>query len=297
MIMSPGLVAFFVIIAILLACYAIFAPENNNIRTKLNVSNSNNQNGLFEKWVRPILHNVLPSTPTSVTEYAQNNDGIKALLARSGNPWKITAEEYIVFRIISGAFGSLLLLFMVVSGYINIPHILALVLGLGFGQLIPKVLLDSKWSQRKKEITRTLPEALDLLRICMDAGQNFQNALIQTVTLMPAGVTKEELKRVVAEVGTGKKLSLALQSFGVRCPTEGVDAFVRAIEQSETSGSDIALTLSYQSDETRAAYERAVEVKAQKLQTTLFLPIIALLLPVLLILIFGPALSSITSSF
>ena len=295
--MTPGLIAFCAIISILLACYAIFVPQNKNIKTDFNNPNKSNPDGLFEKWIRPILHNVLPSTPSSVTEYAQNSEGISGLLARSGNPWKITPEEYVVFRIIAGAFGSLLLLFMVVSHYISLPHIVAMVLGLGIGQLIPKVLLDSKWSKRKKEITRTLPEALDLLRICMNAGQNFQNALIQTVALIPPGVTKEELRRVVAEVGVGKRLTLALASFAIRCPTESVEAFVRAIEQSETSGSDIALTLAYQSDDIRDDYERKVEEKAQKLQTTLFLPIIALLLPVLLILIFGPAMSAITGSF
>lgn len=295
--MSPGLIAFFTILSVMSACYAIFAPNNTSLKTELGEVKSDKPEGIFEKWVRPVLHNVLPQSPTSITEYAQNSEGISGLLARSGNPWRITAEEYIIFRIISGAFGGLLLIFFVVSGYISIPYMAAMVLGIALGQLVPKALLDSKWSQRKKEITRTLPEALDLLRICMNAGQNFTNALVQTVSLIPPGVTQAELRRVVAELNVGKRLSLALEGFAVRCPTEGVDAFVRAVEQSEISGSDIAMTLSHQSDETRAAYERAVEVRAQKLQTTLFLPIIGLLLPVLMILLFGPAMSAITGSF
>lgn len=297
--MSPGLIAFFAIIAILLASYAIFAPENNNFTTNIDGETVplTNPNGLFEKWVRPAIHNFLPHSPDSLTEYAHNSEGIQGLLARSGNPWRITAEEYIVFRVLAGGVGALFLLFLTTTHYISIPHIASLFLGLVVGQLIPKILLDSKWSKRKREVTRTLPEALDLLRICMNAGQNFSNALIQTVALIPPGVTQEELRRVVAEVSAGRRLTTALRAFSTRCPTEGVEAFVRAIEQSEASGSDIATTLSYQSDETRASYERAVEVRAQKLQTTLFLPIIAFLLPVLMILIFGPAMSSIGGAF
>lgn len=297
-VMTPGLVAFFSVLAVLFAFYAVLAPNNPKLSTKLGNSpiNSDNPTGLFEKWIRPAIHNFLPQSPISLTEYAQRNNGIKALLARSGNPWRVTPEEYVILRVLSGGAGLVILLFLVTIKDLPIPYIPAMFIGLALGQFIPKVLLDSAWGKRKKGINRTLPEALDLLRICMNAGQNFSNALIQTVTLLPPGVVKEELGRVILEQAAGKSLGTSLDSFYVRCPTEEVEAFVRIINQSEATGSDIATTLARQSDDTRSSYERKIDIRAQKLQTTLFLPIIALFLPVLLLLIFGPAMSSLTGS-
>lgn len=294
---TPGLAAFFTVMAVVIGSYAIFAPHNPKADdVKLGVG-PGEEAGLFEKWVRPTIQNVMAQSPMSLTEYAQKNEGVKGLLARSGNPWRISPEEYVIFRVLAGITTGLALLFLSSLGYISVSPILAMLVGVAAGQLIPKALLDGKWGARRKSLTRTLPDALDLLRICMNSGMNFNNALIQTVSLAPPGVTREELARVVAEIGAGRTINVALTSLATRCPTEGIEAFARAIIQAQDSGSDIASTLSYQSDETRASYERSVEVRSQKLQTTLFLPIIGLFIPALMILIFGPALSSITTSF
>jgi tight adherence protein C len=294
--MTPGLAAFFTVMAVLLGSYAIFAPRNQRPESTQLGAKLGDEVGLFEKWVRPTIQNVMAQSPMSLTEYAQRNEGVKSLLARSGNPWRISPEEYVIFRVLAGITTGLFLLFFSSLGYLSAPPILSMFVGIAAGQLIPKALLDSKWSARRKSLNRTLPDALDLLRICMNSGMNFTNALIQTVSLAPPGVTREELARVIAEVGAGRSLNVALTSLATRCPTEGIEAFARAIIQAQDSGSDIASTLSYQSDETRASYERAVEIRSQKLQTTLFLPIIGLFIPSLMILIFGPTLSSITTS-
>lgn len=298
--MTPGLVAFFVVIACLLASYALFAPDNAEALQRVENDQSANQaggEGLFEKWVRPAVRNLIPQSPAALTEYARRSDGVSGLLARSGNPWRITPEEYLVLRLLATGVASVLMVFMTVVGYVNLPTPLALGLGAFVGQLVPKVLHDSAWSKRRRDLNATLPEALDLLRICMNAGYNFPNALAQSVLLLPPGTTRDELGRVSAELRAGRTISASLESMLVRCPTDGVDAFVRAIVQAQNTGSDMAATLSYQSEETRANYERAVEIRAQKLQTTLFLPIIAMFLPTLLIFMFGPSMSQLANAF
>lgn len=319
--MTPGLVAFFVFLACLFAFYAIIAPTNRKITYK-SVHDASKRTspaytgagaykdnfpdqapwgseqlevekevGLFERWVRPAVRNFLPQTPAALTEYAQKNKGIRALLAKTDNPWRVTPEEYVGLRVLSVlAFTGVGVLVSTIS-FMGLPLYITMPAGAAIGFLIPKVMLGSKWSARRRDLTKTLPEALDLIRICMNSGQNFTNALKQSVELLPEGTTKKELSRMSAELAAGRSLNDALLSLSYRCPTDGVESFARAVIQATETGSDISDTLMYQSDEIRAEYERIIEVRAQKLQTTLFFPIILFLLPALMIIVFGPALS------
>lgn len=292
--MTPGLIAFFVIIAMLLAFYALLAPTNTKVRTPLGdeiTPEGAEPTGLFERIVRPTVRNFLPQSPLSLTEYANKNEGVKALLARTGNPWRVTPEEYVAVRVLSVIFFTGIILLATTLQLIPIPWYFGLPMGLAVGYLFPKAMIDSQWGKRRRDIRQTLPEALDLLRICMNAGYNFSNALRETTELLPPGTTRDEMQRMSAEIAAGRTLDEALTSFAYRCPTEGVEAFVRAISQANTTGSDISDTLAYQSEETRAEYERVVETRAQKLQTTLFFPIIICLLPSLLLILFAQSIT------
>jgi len=292
--MDPGLIAFFAALAVFAAFYAYFAPTNE-ITYDEPIRPDNYQPGLFEKWVRPAIRNFAPTAPPALANYARGNDGVATLLRRSGNPWNITPEEFVFLRVLSALVGAAALSIYGAMGYLPLPPILTFVAGLALGAFIPQALLSTAWGKRKKEVNRTLPEALDLMRICLNAGYNFSNALSEVVTLLPEGTTRNELKRTQADLRSGKTVAQAMADFAYRCPTEQVEAFVRAVNISQAMGTDMASTLMAQADEARLAYERVVDVKAQKLQTTLFLPIIAFFLPVLMIVIFGPSVADIST--
>jgi tight adherence protein C len=289
--MSVGLVAFFVVLSVLIAFYAVLAPQKN-FRINKVIDGGEPESGFFNKWVRPAIRNFLPQTPLALTQYARKNGQIAGLLSRAGNPWRVTPEEYVAVRILSVIFAVMIFLFAAVVGYLQVPLIASVGFGLLIGTLMPEQLLKSKWNKRKRDLESTLPEALDILRICMNAGYNFSNGLEETVQLLPKGATKGELSRVASELRAGRTTEQALQGLANRCPTDGVESFVRVISQAQATGVDIASTLSYQADEARADYERQVDVKAQKMQTTLFFPIIGLLLPVLMVIMFAPSVST-----
>lgn len=294
--MTPGIVSILVILAVLTGAYALYAPVNRNYRVGVAVNTKTEElpegtkPTFFEKYVRPTIANLLPQTPKALTEYARKNNGIAATLAKTGNPWRVSPEEYVVIRVLAVIMGIMLGLLLFVIGYIPAEFgLIAVPVGALLGYIAPKAMLDSAWAKRRRDLNAILPEALDLLRICMDSGFNFTNGLQQTVDILADSITKDELSRVVSELRTGKTVTDALEAFAVRCPTDSVEAFVRAISQAQATGVDIATTLAYQAEETRAAYERQIEVRAQKLQTTLFLPLIGFFIPTLLIIIFGPA--------
>lgn len=295
--MSKGFISFLVSLAVLVTLYAAFGPNRSkNTEATRSVRVPQPDDGFFEKYIRPTIQQFLPQSPVALIDYAQENGGIKALLARSGNPWKINPEEYIALRILSAIAGAGLSIVLVAMQLAPLPYPLAMIVGLLLGQFMPKLMLNSEWSKRKRALTRGLPEALDLLRICMNSGKNFSGSLKDTFDKLPKGIMKEELGRVIAEQNIGKSIASSLESFSVRCPTDEVEAFVRTISQAETLGTDISSTIASQADEARNAYERAIEERTQKLQSTLFIPIVAFFLPVLMLLLFAPALSSLTSS-
>jgi tight adherence protein C len=294
--MTPGLVGFFLAVSMLIGAYAIWAPNNPKV-APTTARPPMAGDTFFDKYVRPAVRNFLPQTPLALTEYARKNNQITALLARTGNPWRVTPEEYVVARVLAAVVGIMVGLLVSLFGSANAPIAIVVPIGAIIGFMLPQQMLNGVWKKRKQDLDLTLPEVLDMLRICMDAGYNFSNGLQQTVALLPEGTTRLEMSRVLAEMRAGRTAAMALTGLAYRCPTPAVEAFVRAISQAQATGSDIASTLSFQADETRADYERAVDVKAAKIQTTLFFPIIIFFLPILMIIIFGPVISNLGTAF
>ena len=297
--MTPGIVAFFTIIAVLLAFYAAFAPRRRVV-TPLGAENPDDTTtteptGLFDKYVRPAVWNFLPTAPPSLAKYAYTSPGIASLLRRSGNPWKVTPEEFLIVRLLSAAAISTVGSALTAFGLVPLNPVLGFLLGAAIGYLLPQSLLAGEWSKRRRDLSRTLPEALDLLRICLNAGYNFTNALSQVIHLIPEGPTRSELSRVVADLQTGRTITQAMDDFANRAPLDQVEAFVSAVGIAQSMGTDMGSTLAGQANEARAQYERKIEQRAQKLQTTLFLPIIGMFLPALVILIFAPSVSDLGS--
>lgn len=293
--MNAGAVGFFVFLAVLTAFYAAFGPSRT-IESAITASREDEDGepkplSNFDKYVRPLIVNVMPQTPGSLGNWANNSDSVEALLLRSGNPWRLTAEEFVVLRVVGAAVGVVVLTFYSVFGNLPIPPIAAVPGGAFAGFLVPKVLLGSKWSKRAKEAKKAFPEMLDLMRISLNAGLNFNNAIVQVGVMLPEGVVKDEVNNVVADIYAGRTVAQALEGMYRRLPTEQVEAFIKSVTQAQAMGTDFGSTLNAMASEARADYERNVEVRAQKLQTTLFLPIIGLFLPSLMILIFGPSVS------
>jgi tight adherence protein C len=174
-----------------------------------------------------------------------------------------------------------------------VPPVLALVAGAVGGTLYPKSRYDGAAKRRRRDTRRTLPEALDLLNVCLAAGKTIVPGLAEVVRRVPGGVVRDELARVCDAVQVGRPLDEALTDLARRAPGPEVEAFARAIVQANRLGANIAETLAGQADAARAAYEADLDVRTGKLATTLFIPILLFILPCLLGVMLGPALVSI----
>lgn len=306
--MTPGFAAFMAAITAFLVVYAICAPINDLSRDEYSDDEAwsdvrsgaaTNQSGLFERFIRPAVRNFLPQTPMAALVKARNNSKVQELLVRSGNPWNIQPEEFFGIRVLSGAAGFALAMIMVLVEMLPsmIPFPGWLAIGAGVGAYVPKVLLDKERGKRKKAAQKGLPEALDLMVITLNSGMNFGPALAEVVQRLPEGLVRDELTRVSADLRAGRSLEESLLDFARRAPSDEVESFCKAVVQAERLGADVAETLTDQSETARAAYEATLDERIGKLPTTLFIPILLLMLPALFLVILAPAFSNITKAF
>lgn len=299
--MSIGLVAFLFGVAVFAGVYAVVAPRHNLVSELDNQlapgveARDGSGDGIFDRLIRPVIRNFLPQTPMAAVAKARNNSKTIELLVQAGNPWRIQPEEFFGLRVLAAIGGFFVALAAGVVGLL--PPILPvygwMLVGAALGFYIPRVLLDRARGARRKQARKGLPEALDMLVICLNAGQNFQPALAEVVGRLPEGIIKTELERVSADLRSGRTLHEALLDFARRVPSDEVEGFCKAVIQAEKLGADVTDTLKAQSGAARQAYEAAMDERIAKLGTTLFIPILALMLPALFIVILAPAISNI----
>ena len=308
---SVGMAAMFTALAVFVTVYAVKAPVHEVPKSDFYLdgtapvgSDHHGSGGLFDRLVRPIVRNFLPQTPMSALVKARNSTKIQELLVRSGNPWNIQPEEYLGVQIFAAVAGFFVTFLLYVSGMLEsiqssvpLPPWAFLVIGSLIGSYVPKVLLDRAKGARVKEARRGLPEALDLMVITLNAGMNFGPALAEVVKRLPEGLIKEELTRVSLDIRAGRGLKDSLLDFARRAPSDEVESFCKAVVTAEDLGADVTDILTAQSESARQAYEASLDEKIGKLPTTLFFPILGLMLPALFIVILAPAFSNIASAF
>jgi tight adherence protein C len=177
------------------------------------------------------------------------------------------------------------------------PEILVVAGGLGavIGFFLPDLLLHNSGQKRQQRIPRALPDALDMLTICVEAGLGFDAALAQ-VARHTHGPLANEFARVLQEMQIGKSRTEALRSMGARTTTPELRAFTSALIQSGELGIPIAHVLRVQAKEMRLRRRQRAEAQAQKVPVKITFPLILCLFPALLVIIIGPGIIAIAHS-
>lgn len=162
----------------------------------------------------------------------------------------------------------------------------ALVAGMGYFGV--DYVLDKKASARQLEIQQALPDVLDQISVCVEAGLGFDAALhrCSQSNNNPLG---DELSRTLQDIRLGVPRTKALHSLLDRTDVQDLRLFVRALVQAERSGIPIARVLQVQSDEVREKRRQAAEERAMRLPVMLIMPLVLCILPSLFTVIMGPA--------
>ena len=150
--------------------------------------------------------------------------------------------------------------------------------------------------KRDEEMAKRLPDALDMLNLCVESGLSFAAALGQ-VAANQTGAVAEEFAIALQEMQYGRSRAEALTAMAGRTKQEDVERFVSAMLQVDKLGVPVATVLREQAKEMRAKrYSRARE-QAQKVPVKILMPLMLCFLPALFIIILGPAAFSIAEVF
>ena len=167
----------------------------------------------------------------------------------------------------------------------------------GVGYFLPKYWVTRRVEARKEEIAGGFPDALDMMLVCVEAGQSLDQSIIRVAGELKASYPAmgEEFQVVAQEMKAGKEKSAVLRDMGDRCGVQDVSSFVTVLIQSATFGTSIADALRVYSSEMRDKRIMRAEEAANKLPTKMTLATMGLTVPPLLVILVGPSANGISN--
>lgn len=164
-------------------------------------------------------------------------------------------------------------------------------LGIGGGFLIPDFWLGRMIARRQKKIRLALPDALDFLVICIEAGLSLDQATVKTAEELKRAhpALSDELDIVVLETRAGRPRSEAWKQFGERTGVDNVRVLATVLVQSEQLGTSVSKTLRIHSDTMRTKRRQQVEEQAAKTTVKLVFPLVFCIFPSLFVVVLAPA--------
>ena len=218
---------------------------------------------------------------------------ISRSLDRAGNPAAWTIERIMGVKGIGLVLGGVLAL--VIFGF-GIVGILAAAVFAAVGFFLPDLLVYNMGLKRQTEMRKGLADALDMLTVCVEAGQGFDAAILQVAKTVH-GPIGGEFARVLSEIQIGKSRADAFASLGERTTAPEVKTFVSALVQADRMGLPVAAVLREQTKEMRVARRQRAEEQAQKVTVKILFPLLLCIFPALFIVIIGPGAIKIADAF
>lgn len=187
--------------------------------------------------------------------------------------------------------GGIYLISTLLKGTPQIQDIVFTSFPCAFGYYVPLLILKSRVKERQKKIFKELPDTLDLLHICLEAGLSFDMALARVSRELNriAPVLSEEFVQYFLEIQSGLPRKEVLKNLAYRNGEMTLTSLVTVLLQSAQFGTDISHAVKVYADSLRTDRRQIAEEKGAKISTKLTFPMIMLIMPALLIIILGPA--------
>ena len=244
------------------------------------------QRPFSERVLRPAIERLGSLLSRSTPQKARQD--LLNRLELAGRPGNLTPEDFTVVRLVASALlaalGVLVGLLLANPVYL----VVGLVAGTILGYYLPVIWLKQKVDARRTEVQKGLPDALDLLVICVDAGLGFDAALAR-VTDKYKNALSELLSKALREVSLGRPRLEALDEMGRNSGVEDLHNFIQAVIQSEQFGTGIGKILRIQADEMRRRRRQRAQEKGAQATLKMMLPMVGCIFPTLWIVLLGPA--------
>ena len=229
--------------------------------------------------------------PIEATERAK----IGVLMVKAGfqhrDALAIFLSLKLILMLLVGALAGLLVWRMELLGGHPVVIGIAVLAGLVLGGLLPEAGLRRLLARRKLSLSRALPDALDLMVLCVEAGYTFERALaIVARELQPiAADLARELAAVEAELRVGAERKRVLMELYERTETEGIRDFAMTVIQAERYGTPIGQSIQNIAASERTQRAARIEAQAGRLPVIMSLPMLLFVVPGILLLLGGPA--------
>ena len=174
-------------------------------------------------------------------------------------------------------------------------NVLILLVLASIGYYLPNVLLANAIGRRQKELQDTMPDALDLMMVCVEAGLGLDAAMNRSASEigLRSQALSEELNLVALELRMGVRRETALRNLALRTGVEEISSFVAMLVQADRFGTNVADALRIQAETMRTHRRLRAEERAAKIPLKLLFPLIFFIFPSLMLVLMGPAMISI----
>lgn len=247
-----------------------------------------------ERVIKPMLRGLAAliqrTTPQQMLEQARHQ------LELAGVMHKMKPAQFVGIRFVTtiiGAVVGFMLAGMSDSGFGQ--KLLMIGGGIVFGYIMPQYMLTSKIRQRQENVLKALPDALDLLTICVEAGLGFDSAMSKVAEKWDNELSLA-FTRTVQEMQLGKLRREALRNMANSLDVGDVTSFVAAIVQADQLGVSMAKVMRIQSEQMRMKRRQRAEEKARQAPVKIMIPLVFFIFPTILIVLLGPAVLQIRDS-
>ncbi|WP_298816854.1 type II secretion system F family protein [Chloroflexus sp.] len=239
-----------------------------------------------ERVLKPLFRSLLNSLGRFGLK--QNQERLRINLQLAGNPGNLSPNMFIGLRMVLAIVLMIATTLLTISSMPLMQALSGILIAAMIGYILPGIWLDRKIKERKKNILKALPDALDLLCISVEAGLAFDLAL-QRVAQKWDNELSREFRRVLQDIRLGRTRREALRDLVTRTGVDDVQTFVSAVIQADQLGVSMSKILRIQSDQLRTRRRQRAEEAAQKAPVKMLIPMVFLIFPALFVVILGPA--------
>lgn len=211
-------------------------------------------------------------------------------LARAGFPGGWTVDQLLSVKVLATLLTGLLWMLLWVGNRSPLLFLLGIAVTVGVF-FLPDLLLANTYQKRREQVDLELADTLDQMSIAVQAGLGFDAAMLR-VARNGRGVLARELLRTMQDIQVGQSRRNAYEDLAERTGSIPLRRFVRTVIQAESYGIPLADVLNAQADEMRIARRQRAERKAMEIPVKVVFPLILCILPVIFIVILGPAVIS-----
>jgi tight adherence protein C len=288
------LIVFGIVCALTWLGMMLFAPEALRTRLRRFMGKSDTTQLESDGWVEKVAKVTQPLTKLSIPDEGWEKSALRTRFMNAGwrNPYAPTlffAAKSALALLGPAMIGLLVVAAVIVLSGIKLLFLLLLTASIGY--YLPNVALNQIARRRQREIFETLPDALDLLTVCVEAGLSLERAFVKVAgEIHIKSVTlAQELQLVLMEMRAGFSKERALRNFALRSGVNDVDTLVAMLIQSERFGTSVGDSLRVYSDNLRNKRRLLAEECAAKIGLKLLFPLIFCIFPTLLMVLLGPA--------